>query len=86
MRSYLATDGHDIHWQLIRAAFASVADTAVHPLQDILGLGGASRMNFPGHGEGFWEWRFEWPQLQHEHTMRLRELGVLYRRDGTPLR
>ena len=85
-RSYLATDGSRIHDDMVRAAFASVADTAIHPLQDVLGLDGASRMNFPGHGEHFWEWRFDWPQVRPEHATRLRELCVLYRRDGTPLK
>ena len=51
-RDYLATDGHAIHWDLIRAACASLADTAIHPLQDVLGLGAEHRMNLPGKGEG----------------------------------
>ena len=37
-RGYLATDGQDMAWTLIRAAMASVADTAVHPMQDVLAL------------------------------------------------
>ena len=41
----------------------SVADTAVYPLQDVLGLGGAHRMNVPGRGKSCWEWRFEWDQV-----------------------
>lgn len=36
---YLQTDGKEIHWDMIRAALASVADTAIFPLQDVLGLG-----------------------------------------------
>ncbi|HEV7915564.1 MAG TPA: 4-alpha-glucanotransferase, partial [Albitalea sp.] len=55
---YLGTDGHEIHWDLIRAACASVADMAVHPMQDVLGLDGAHRMNHPGQTAGCWEWRF----------------------------
>ena len=77
---YLATDGHDIHWDLIRAACASVADTAIHPLQDVLGLGGEHRMNLPGKGEGYWEWRFTWEQVRPEHASRLKHLCDLYRR------
>ena len=79
-RDYLPTDGHEIHWDLIRAACASVADTAIHPLQDVLGLGAEHRMNLPGSGTGNWEWRFTWNQLQPEHAKRLRHLGELYRR------
>jgi 4-alpha-glucanotransferase len=77
---YLAIDGHDIHWDLIRAACASVADTAIHPLQDVLGLGREHRMNLPGSGDGNWEWRFAWDQVQPEHAERLRHLCELYRR------
>ena len=77
---YLASDGHEIHWDLIRAACASVADTAIHPLQDVLGLDGASRMNLPGEGEGYWEWRFGWGQVQPGHAARLRRLCQLYGR------
>lgn len=85
IRDYLHSDGREIHWALIRAACASVADTVVHPMQDVLGLDGAHRMNFPGFGSGYWEWRFAWEQVRPEHAQRLAHLGRLYRRDGTPL-
>ncbi|CAN5406485.1 4-alpha-glucanotransferase [soil metagenome] len=81
-RSYLGTDGTDIHWALIRAACASVADTAIYALQDVLGLPTRYRMNHPGYGEGYWEWRFEWSQVEPVHAERLREMTVLYSRDG----
>ena len=42
---------------LIRLAWASVAELAVCPLQDLLGLGGAARMNVPGTTSGNWTWR-----------------------------
>jgi 4-alpha-glucanotransferase len=85
VRDYLGTDAREIHWDLIRAACASVADTAVHPMQDVLGLGGEHRMNLPGRGEGYWQWRFSWSQVRPEHAQRLAHLTKLYRRDGTPL-
>ncbi|MES2944164.1 MAG: 4-alpha-glucanotransferase [Pseudomonadota bacterium] len=75
-----AENEHDMHWQLIRAACASVADTAIHPLQDVLGLGAEHRMNLPGQGEGHWEWRFSWAQVQPGHAERLAWFGSLYRR------
>ena len=74
------SDGREIHWDLIRAACASVADTAIVPLQDVLGLGGEHRMNLPGQAEGYWEWRFEWGQVQPEHARRLAALCGLYGR------
>jgi 4-alpha-glucanotransferase len=85
VRDYLGSDGSEIHWELIRAASASVADTVVHPMQDVLGLGGEHRMNLPGKGEGYWEWRFDWSQVRPEHAQRLAHLTRLFRRDGTPL-
>jgi 4-alpha-glucanotransferase len=57
-----------------------VADTAVIPLQDVLGLTGEHRMNLPGRGEGYWEWRFDWSQVLPEHAQRLAALCVLYGR------
>jgi 4-alpha-glucanotransferase len=83
VRAYLrlrAEDEPTIHWQLIAAACASVADTAIHPLQDVLGLGGDCRMNLPGVGEGYWEWRFSWSQVQPQHAHQLADLCQRYRR------
>ena len=83
VRDYLGLtpqDEPEIHWQLITAACASVADTVIHPMQDVLGLGGSSRMNLPGVGEGYWEWRFSWDQVRSEHGERLVRLGGLYGR------
>jgi 4-alpha-glucanotransferase len=79
-RGYLNTDGHDMAWALIRAAMASVADTAVHPMQDVLALPTEARMNFPGQESGWWRWRFQWAQVQPWHAGRLAELGRLYGR------
>ncbi len=79
-RRYLATTGDEIHWTMIRAAFASVADLAVVPLQDVLGLGSEARMNVPGRAEGNWRWRFAWGQVTPAVVGRVRELVELYGR------
>ncbi|HRC36727.1 MAG TPA: 4-alpha-glucanotransferase [Rubrivivax sp.] len=79
-RGYLATDGHDMPWTMIRAAMASVADTAVHPMQDVLALPSDCRMNHPGQGSGWWAWRFQWSQVHPWHAGRLAELVRLYGR------
>jgi 4-alpha-glucanotransferase len=52
-------DGLEIHWEMIRLAMASVARTAIVPMQDVLGLGSEARMNTPGHAGGNWRWRLE---------------------------
>ncbi|HEY6231178.1 MAG TPA: 4-alpha-glucanotransferase [Pyrinomonadaceae bacterium] len=77
---YLNTDGAEIHWDFIRAAFASVANTALAPLQDVLGLGTAARMNLPNSTEGNWAWRFAEDALTEDVALRLKELTELYGR------
>jgi 4-alpha-glucanotransferase len=66
---------------MIDAAFRSVADRAVIPLQDLLNLGSAARMNLPGRAEGNWTWRFAPEQLSAELEERLLETTLLYGRD-----
>jgi 4-alpha-glucanotransferase len=80
VRRYLDTDGTEVHWDLIRAALASVADTALFPLQDALGLGADACMNRPGTMEGNWTWRLREGGLTAELAARLRELSDLYGR------
>jgi 4-alpha-glucanotransferase len=77
---YLGTDGSEINWDFIRLALASVADTAIVPLQDVLGLGSEARMNLPGTTEGNWCWRFVSDMLTEEIKNRLKELTALYGR------
>ena len=80
---YLDSDGSEIHWDMIRAAWASVANTAVVPLQDLLGLGSRARMNLPASEHGNWQWRFSGGALTQKISSRLRELTVLYGRERT---
>ena len=78
--AYLGTDGSAIQWDLIRLALASVAETAIVPLQDVLGLGTEARMNLPGTSQGNWRWRFSEEMLTPEHIDRMRELTTIYDR------
>jgi 4-alpha-glucanotransferase len=84
IRRYVARDGSDIAWDMIRLAYASVADTAVIPLQDHMGLGNEARMNFPGKVGGYWRWRYLPFQLTDIISQRLRELTELYGRSPEP--
>ncbi|MFN0098529.1 MAG: 4-alpha-glucanotransferase [Gemmatimonadaceae bacterium] len=77
---YLGSDGRDVHWTLIRSALASVANTAIIPMQDLLGLGSEARMNLPGRPSGNWGFRFRWDQVTPEMGRRLREMVDLYQR------
>lgn len=80
VRRYCKTDGHEINWDLIKAALQSVADIAILPLQDVLDLGTEGRMNYPGTVDGNWEWRFLWEWVRPEIAPRLLELTTLYGR------
>ena len=79
-RRYLGTKGEEIHWDFIRLALASVANLAVFPVQDVLGLGSEARMNRPGKEAGNWLWRLEPGALTPSHAERLAMLTRTYGR------
>ena len=74
---YLGDDCADVAWALIRTAYTSVAETAIVPLQDILGLGSEARMNRPGAGLDNWSWRFQPGALTPTRADRLRRLAEI---------
>jgi 4-alpha-glucanotransferase len=77
---YLRVDGGDFAWDLIRAVWASVADVAITPMQDALGLGGDARMNFPSRLGGNWSWRMREEDLSDKVADKFRELNWMYSR------
>ena len=77
---YMGSEGREVNWDFIRLALMSVADTAVIPLQDILGLGSEARMNRPATIGGNWAWRFTRDMLTDAIKTRLRDLTTLYGR------
>jgi len=72
--------GRDIHWQMIRTILMSVANVAIVPAQDLLGLGSESRMNRPGTGQGNWAFRVVAGALTPVVAERLRALCATYDR------
>lgn len=71
----------EINWELIRLALSSVANQAILPLQDLLGLDNRGRMNDPSTNAGNWRWRYESSELLTEQLRdRLLELTQLYGR------
>jgi 4-alpha-glucanotransferase len=56
---------------MIETVLHSRAALAMLPLQDVLNLGSAARMNTPGTSSGNWTWRFEWDALSHDLAPRL---------------
>lgn len=74
------TTADGIHWDMIRLALSSVADQAIFPLQDVLGLGSEARMNSPGQPSGNWTWRYHTDALTDQLSDRLRTLTETYGR------
>ncbi len=79
---YLGQPREPMPWPLIRCALASTARLAVIPLQDLLSLDTAHRMNTPGTVTDNWSWRFRWEMIPADLESRLRQLLHLYGRDG----
>jgi 4-alpha-glucanotransferase len=80
-RKYLGRDGSDIAWDLIRLAWASVANTAMTPVQDLLNLGHGARMNTPSTmGPPNWGWRLLPGTLTSDIAERLLTLTAIYGR------
>jgi 4-alpha-glucanotransferase len=78
--AYFGADGRDISWDFIRWLFASVADTAIVPLQEVLSLGPEARMNYPSRLGGNWNWRFLPDALTPAIGERLRKITKVYGR------
>jgi len=80
-RKYLAVDGSDIAWDLIRLAWSSVANTTITTAQDLLSLGHEARMNLPSTvGPPNWCWRLQPGALSDDIAARLLELTAVYGR------
>jgi 4-alpha-glucanotransferase len=79
-RKYLDTTARNLPWTMIRSLWASVANTVVAPLQDLLGLDTEARMNFPGKPAGNWTWRVLDDQLTDELKSKLLEFNTIYAR------
>ena len=73
-RAATGGDGPTVGMDMIRAACATGAHTALFQLQDVLGLGRASRMNTPGTPSGNWAWRVSRRDLSVARARQLHEL------------
>ncbi len=77
---YFSIDGKQPHRDLIRAAYASPAHTAIAPLQDYLGLGSEHRFNVPGVARDNWRWRFRWDDIPTNLAAELAALATTFHR------
>ncbi len=82
LSTYLGKDvqREEVHWDLMRLALMSVANTAIIPVQDILGLGEETRMNRPAGGTGNWKWRLTPQQFEQIPGDELNHMLWLYGR------
>lgn len=80
LRDYLGQPAEPMPDALIRTAARSVSALAVFPMQDLLELDSAARMNVPGRATGNWRWRFSWQQVETSLARQMRELLTRYGR------
>ncbi len=78
--AYAASDGREAHWDMVRTLVASVANTTIFPLQDLLGLGSEARMNVPGVAHGNWTYRARAAEFTPALAERLGRLCDTYER------
>ena len=74
---YLGPAAEGVHWQMIRYALFSKANIAIVPVQDLLGLGSAGRMNSPGMARGCWRWRMPVDGLGEKEVATMGEITAL---------
>ncbi len=77
VRLYTGSDGSAIHWDMIRLVLTSVSELAIYPVQDVLGLGSAARMNLPGRAQANWTWRCAPDALSPGLAQALSELAAV---------
>ena len=82
LKQYINTkiSKENVHWNLIRLAYSSVAKTVIIPIQDVLGLAEKSRMNTPASAEKNWVWRMQPGELDPILAKRLRKMVLFYNR------
>ncbi|MGB9197916.1 MAG: 4-alpha-glucanotransferase [Terriglobales bacterium] len=85
VQAYLGRCDDGVHWSMIRAAETSVANLCMLPLQDVLGLGSAARMNVPSREDGNWRWRFDPNLLKLEIAAKLAAIAEVCDRLPLPL-
>ena len=71
--TWLQIDAATFHHDLAELALSAPAKWAILPMQDVLGLAGAARMNTPGTTQGNWGWRFSDDMVSPEVIQWLRK-------------
>ena len=68
------------NWGMMRAAWSSVADMAIVPMQDLLGLGSEARINTPSTLGENWKWRATEEQIDNKLAKKLHAYTKMYAR------
>lgn len=68
------------NWGMMRAAWSSVADMAIVPMQDLLGLDSKARINIPSTTGGNWRWRATPEQIDNKLAKKLHKCMQMYAR------
>ena len=71
----------ELPWDFIRMSMESVANLAVTPMQEFLGLGTEARINYPSTLGNNWKWRMKKNQLNWEHLNAMRYLASVFDRE-----
>lgn len=82
-QDYLMLEGRsraEMVWAFIRLTLASVAGTAVIPMQDYLGLGEEARMNQPSTMGKNWRWRMRKDAFTRELAKKIARMAEVYGR------
>lgn len=69
------------NWGLMRGAWSSVAEMAIVPMQDLIGLGSEARINTPSTIGNNWKWRATEDQINTKLAKRLYKYMVMYGRE-----
>ena len=80
VNDYLGHDVRDIVWALARVRMRSAGRVFIMPMQDVLNLGSAARMNTPGKPTGNWTWRMPEDALSHQGKDALLHITRLFQR------
>lgn len=71
------------NWGMMRGAWASVADMAIVPMQDLIGLGTEARINVPSTLGDNWKWRATEDQITNQLAKKLYKYTAMYARVNT---
>ena len=81
VKEYLnLTEEEGYNWGVMRAAWSSVANIAIVPMMDLLGLGSEARLNAPSTTGSNWQWRATEDQINSHLAKKLYQKMKLYSR------